>query len=151
MVTKKGAPMGYVTIEDFEGETEVVVFPSVWERDRFLLKNDAAVIIRGRVQANERNTHLLAERIMSLENNHSVVEQPVLHIYLDKEHESREISNQLAVLLKIYHGNIPVILHIESAKKQIKMDKQFHIDGSIEVQNELKKLLGDIAIEFINL
>ena len=150
MVTKKGAPMGYVTIEDFEGEIEVVVFPSVWERDRFLLKNDAAVIIRGRVQANERNTHLLAERIMSLENNHSVVEQPVLHIYLDKEHESREISNQLAVLLKIYHGNIPVILHIESAKKQIKMDKQFHIDGSIEVQNELKKLLGDIAIEFIN-
>ncbi len=43
-----------------------------------------------------------------------------------------------------------MILHIESAKKQIKMDKQFHIDGSIEVQNELKKLLGDIAIEFIN-
>ena len=54
MVTKKGAPMGYVTIEDFEGEIEVVVFPSVWERDRFLLKNDAAVIIIGRVQANER-------------------------------------------------------------------------------------------------
>lgn len=31
-MTKKGAPMGYVTVEDYDGELEAVVFPSVWER-----------------------------------------------------------------------------------------------------------------------
>ena len=34
MVTKKGAPMGYITLEDFTGGIEVVVFPSAWEKYR---------------------------------------------------------------------------------------------------------------------
>lgn len=33
-MTKKGQPMGYVTIEDYDGEVETVVFPSVWETVR---------------------------------------------------------------------------------------------------------------------
>ena len=63
MVTKKGAPMGYITLEDFTGEIEVVVFPSAWEKYRELLRNDAAILLSGRVQANERTVHILAERI----------------------------------------------------------------------------------------
>ena len=58
MVTKKGAPMGYITLEDFTGEIEVVVFPSAWEKYSELLRNDAAILLSGRVQANERTVHI---------------------------------------------------------------------------------------------
>ena len=34
MMTKKGTPMGYITIEDYEDAVECVVFPSVWEAAR---------------------------------------------------------------------------------------------------------------------
>ena len=57
-MTKKGQPMGYVTIEDYDGEVETVVFPSVWETVRPILAEDAAVAIRGRVQANERDVRV---------------------------------------------------------------------------------------------
>ena len=57
--------------------------------------------------------------------------------------EYKKISDNVQVPDVVWEG-------YQNAIKQIKMEKQFHIDGSIEVQNELKKLLGDIAIEFIN-
>ena len=60
--------MGYITLEDFTGEIEVVVFPSAWEKYRELLRNDAAILLSGRVQANERTVQIPAERIALLDD-----------------------------------------------------------------------------------
>lgn len=74
--------MGYVTIEDYDGEVETVVFPSVWETVRPILAEDAAVAIRGRVQANERDVRVLAEEIIPLDKLRASAPSPagVLHL-----------------------------------------------------------------------
>lgn len=156
MVTKKGAPMGYITLEDFTGEIEVVVFPSAWEKYRELLRNDAAILLSGRVQANERTVHILAERIALLDDVKQRKEDQIaqrghiraLHLYLDEWHESAEVSRQLAVILKRYHGQIPVFLHMERTRKKITMNEQFANDGSVASENALKLLLGNGAVEY---
>lgn len=156
MVTKKGAPMGYITLEDFTGEIEVVVFPSAWEKYRELLKNDAAILLSGRVQANERTVHILAERIALLDDVKQRKEDQIaqrghiraLHLYLDEWHESAEVSRQLAVILKRHHGQIPVFLHMERIRKKITMNEQFANDGSVASENALKLLLGNGAVEY---
>ena len=156
MVTKKGAPMGYITLEDFTGEIEVVVFPSAWEKYRELLRNDAAILLSGRVQANERTVHILAERIALLDDVKQRKEDQIaqrghiraLHLYLDEWHESAEVSRQLAVILKRHHGQIPVFLHMERTRKKITMNEQFANDGSVASENALKLLLGNGAVEY---
>lgn len=156
MVTKKGAPMGYITLEDFTGEIEVVVFPSAWEKYRELLRNDAAILLSGRVQANERTVHILAERIALLDDVKQRKEDEIaqrghiraLHLYLDEWHESAEVSRQLAVILKRHHGQIPVFLHLERTRKKITMNEQFANDGSVASENALKLLLGNGAVEY---
>ena len=156
MVTKKGAPMGYITLEDFTGEIEVVVFPSAWEKYRELLRNDAAILLSGRVQANERTVHILAERIALLDDVKQRKEDQIaqrghiraLHLYLDEWHESAEVSRQLAVILKRHHGQIPVFLHMERIRKKITMNEQFANDGSVASENALKLLLGNGAVEY---
>ena len=156
MVTKKGAPMGYITLEDFTGEIEVVVFPSAWEKYRELLRNDAAILLSGRVQANERTVHILAERIALLDDVKQRKENQIaqrghiraLHLYLDEWHESAEVSRQLAVILKRHHGQIPVFLHMERIRKKITMNEQFANDGSVASENALKLLLGNGAVEY---
>lgn len=156
MVTKKGAPMGYITLEDFTGEIEVVVFPSAWEKYRELLRNDAAILLSGRVQANERTVHILAERIALLDDVKQRKEDQMaqrghiraLHLYLDEWHESAEVSRQLAVILKRHHGQIPVFLHMERTRKKITMNEQFANDGSVASENALKLLLGNGAVEY---
>lgn len=156
MVTKKGAPMGYITLEDFTGEIEVVVFSSAWEKYRELLRNDAAILLSGRVQANERTVHILAERIALLDDVKQRKEDQIaqrghiraLHLYLDEWHESAEVSRQLAVILKRHHGQIPVFLHMERTRKKITMNEQFANDGSVASENALKLLLGNGAVEY---
>ena len=105
-MTKKGQPMGYVTIEDYDGEVETVVFPSVWETVRPILAEDAAVAIRGRVQANERDVRVLAEEIIPLDKLRASAPSPagVLHLYIDAAHDSNEVSQRLAGLFQKHHG-----------------------------------------------
>lgn len=148
MTTKKGAPMGYVQLEDYDGSLEVVVFPSVWEKSRLLLTEDRAVCIRGRIQANERDIRLLAEEIIALDNikpkergNFASV-----HLYIDERHESRAVSNHLAQILRSHHGDIPVFLHIERTHQKITMNKEFYLDFNTEAEEELRRLLGMEAV-----
>lgn len=150
MMTKKGQPMGYATIEDFNDSLEAVVFPSVWEKGRAILnQSDALVCVRGRIQANEREVHLLAEEIIPLAQVGAVVRYPVseVHLYVDPRHENDMVSNGLASILRRCHGSTPVFLHIESSRQEIAMKEDFYIDFTAEAENALKRLLGDRAVD----
>ena len=148
-VTKKGAPMGYVTVEDYDGEMETVVFPSTWETARPFLKEDLPVCIRGRVQSNERDVKVLAEEIIPMDHFYQAVRAPVdeVHLYVDENHETPAISDALARVLLSYHGNTPVFLHIQRTRQEIRMIPRFHVDFSEEAENALKGLLGNAAVE----
>ncbi len=148
-VTKKGAPMGYVTLEDYDGEIETVVFPSTWETARPFLKEDLPVCIRGRVQSNERDVKVLAEEIIPMDHFYQAVRPPVdeVHLYVDEKHETPAISEALARVLLSYHGNTPVFLHIQQTRQEIRMIPKFHLDFSEEAENALKGLLGNAAVE----
>ncbi len=148
-VTKKGAPMGYVTLEDYDGEIETVVFPSTWETARPFLKEDLPVCIRGRVQSNERDVKVLAEEIIPMDHFYQAVRPPVdeVHLYVDEKHETPSISEALARVLLSYHGNTPVFLHIQRTRQEIRMIPKFHLDFSEEAENALKGLLGNAAVE----
>lgn len=49
--TKTGKPMGFVTLEDMQGEIELVLFPKTWERYRSLFQEGAILVIEGKVDA----------------------------------------------------------------------------------------------------
>lgn len=67
LLTKRNEQMGFATVEDFGANIEVVVFPNLWEDVAALLAVDAAVLIEGRTQANERETKIIAQAVYPLE------------------------------------------------------------------------------------
>ena len=148
-MTKKGAPMGYVTLEDYDGELEAVVFPSVWEKARPVLTEDAAICIRGRIQSNEREVKILADEIIPLSLFHKTVRPPVsaVHLYVDERHENNMVSDALGRILLKYHGNTPVFLHIQRTRQEIRMVPRFFLDFSEEAEEALKGLLGNACVE----
>lgn len=150
MMTKKGQAMGYATIEDYNDAIEAVVFPSVWEKTRNILNQpDALVCVRGRIQANERDTHIIAEDVIPLGQVGKTVRYPVseVHLYVDARHESQMVSDSLARILRRYHGETPVFLHIESSRQEIPMNSDFYVDYTEEAEEDLKRLLGYRAVE----
>lgn len=55
--TKKGDAMGFATIEDATGNQELVFFPKAWQAHQSKLKEGAAILVRGKVDA--QNTSLI--------------------------------------------------------------------------------------------
>ena len=151
-MTKKGQPMGYVTIEDYDGEVETVVFPSVWETVRPILAEDAAVAIRGRVQANERDVRVLAEEIIPLDKLRASAPSPagVLHLYIDASHDSNEVSQRLAGLFQKHHGKTPVIMHMMRTGQEIHAAPKFYVNYSSEAERDFRMLLGERAVALRN-
>lgn len=151
-MTKKGQPMGYVTIEDYDGEVETVVFPSVWETVRPILAEDAAVAIRGRVQANERDVRVLAEEIIPLDKLRASAPSPagVLHLYIDAAHDSNEVSQRLAGLFQKHHGKTPVIMHMMRTGQEIHAATKFYVNYSSEAERDFRMLLGERAVALRN-
>ena len=69
MITRKSQEMARMTLEDFDGVIDVIVFPKVYERKRNLVANDMIVGISGRVSfKDESDAEILAEDIVSVEN-----------------------------------------------------------------------------------
>ena len=59
--TKKGDQMAFVQIEDMGGQCEVVVFPKTYAEVKEMLIPDAIVMVKGKGQAREGQTSLLAD------------------------------------------------------------------------------------------
>ena len=62
-VTKQGKPMGFVTIEDIQGNIELVLFPRTWEKHREGLSVGQIVIVEGKVDAHSTPPKILVDVI----------------------------------------------------------------------------------------
>ena len=56
ITTKNGQPMAFVKLEDINGDDcELVVFPAVYKDNALLLQNDQVVIVKGKINATDKN------------------------------------------------------------------------------------------------
>ncbi len=75
-LTKKGAMMGFVTLEDLTGQLEGLVFPKVYERYVPMLTTDALVVLTGKLSfREEEEPKLLVDTVRPL--NAETAAQPL--------------------------------------------------------------------------
>ena len=69
MTTKSNNMMAFTSVEDLTGTMEVIVFPKVLDAFRDVLKENAVVVIEGRLSVREDEAaKLMAETISPIEN-----------------------------------------------------------------------------------
>jgi DNA polymerase-3 subunit alpha len=61
--TKKGSMMGFVTLEDIQGNIELVLFPKVWQECSGLVEIGKVVLVEGKVDANSSPPKILVDVI----------------------------------------------------------------------------------------
>ena len=75
--TKKGDPMGFVTIEDFQGYIELVVFPRTWTRYQEMFQWDNIIMVDGKVDARGAEPKVLVDSVtMELDHVTPLKETP---------------------------------------------------------------------------
>ena len=66
ITTKSGQKMAFIKIADMNGETELVLFPSVYQQTAGIWERDRVVLARGKVNAKDRATGELIQDIKIL-------------------------------------------------------------------------------------
>jgi DNA polymerase-3 subunit alpha len=61
--TKTNKPMGFVTMEDVQGNIELVLFPKTWQKTHELLKIGQIIIVEGKVDTGSTPPKILVDEI----------------------------------------------------------------------------------------
>ena len=62
-ITKRGKPMGFVTLEDMQGNIDLVIFPRTWDTYREIIEHDAIVLVEGKIDGAGAEPKILVDRI----------------------------------------------------------------------------------------
>ena len=137
-VTKSNSRMAFVQLEDLSGSLEVVVFPNKFEAFERLIEEGSKVCVIGKVDGDDEvATKILADNISELKMASS--KKAYIKIPTGKENKISMVKE----LLKLYSGDVPVYIYVESENKYYSADKELWIQPSDALQRHLKKNLGE--------
>ena len=142
VTTKKGDMMCFLEIEDFLGVVEVIVFPKAFYDNINYLVPDITVVVRGKLDKSDDNNKIIADKVIGLEDY-----TPEFCIIVKPEQEDNAFFSKITETLQENAGPCPVYMYFMSSKKMIKGNREFWIDGSETVVNNLKNLLGKNSIK----
>ena len=121
-MTRRGK-MLIVTLDDTTAQVEVVVFNELYEQNRHILKEDALLIIEGKVSRDDYSggVRVTAERIYDLDGARTRFAQSLRLSCNGQCHASAHASSKLNLLLspyKLEEGGCPVWIEYRNPTAQ---------------------------------
>lgn len=158
--TKNNDMMAVMEVEDESGSLEVIVFPKVLEKSQQLLVKGEVVLIGGRMQITERDTKLIAENILTVEdaeglNSYFIKEEAAIkakpfqeerkfiEIIIGQEFDNINDLSELKKMILQNKGNIEVRLVINN--KVYSLGKEFLVNKNDIFVENLKRY-GEVKI-----
>jgi DNA polymerase-3 subunit alpha len=158
-----GQRMAFLQIEDLTGACEVVVFNRVFEEVAELLRPDAVVVIRGKVEVGRQGANgavvagagddeerdaepakIRADAIFALDDARLVAwrRNSTVHVRmaLDQHHHVGPLHHSIAE----HPGDSPVVIHVESAEsvEDVALDAAFSVEPGPGLERAVEALLG---------
>jgi DNA polymerase-3 subunit alpha len=136
-----GNPYGAVTVEDFEGELNVMLMGKTYQEFGRNLEADQIVVVRGRVSQRDDGKTLNAYSIETIEGGGDGPAGPLI-LKLQESEATREVLEDLDRILRSNSGTDEVQVRLVSAdqERMFKLQPTVRISG--ELIGELKVLLG---------
>ncbi len=145
-VDKRGNRMAFVTLEDFRGTTELIIFSDCFEKNKEHIIDDSLVMVVGRVSTREgEDPKLIINDIFPLMDLSERYEcQLVINI---DEDASEEQIGKIQGLLDNNRGESAVVLAARrNGDEYYIRSKRFRVKPKSDLIAELKELLGDSSV-----
>ncbi len=142
-IDKKGNQMAFITLEDFLGTVEVLVFSDCFEKRRTLVRSGSMVLIRGRASTREgEKAKVIAFDVLPLDKVYQEM-NGFLHLRIGSQIAGDDFIPQIKNILSTHHGKSSVILHMRTQKEELKMKvKNIKVQLSRELMKKLREGLG---------
>ncbi len=150
VTTRKKEMMAYVTLEDMKGYITVIVFPEIYRNSLHLIKSDDPLFIKGKVDAGEEGSKVIAMEISTIVDAMKIPIASV-HFTIDSGKYKKKDIKALKDILEDHRGEYKGFIHIVSAKDAetiLYLGDKFRLEVSEEVKKKADTLLGDGATSF---
>jgi DNA polymerase-3 subunit alpha len=146
---KKGRPMAFLTVEDYAGTLEAVLFADVFEKAKAFLETDRVVLVRGRLDRREpeADPKIVAADVIDFESKRSDLAHTLyLKVPLGGLEESK--LGRIADCLSRYPGRGDVVLFLEAPTgKRVRMKSgRYRVGVHPDLLSELRAMLGAEAV-----
>ena len=138
-LTRSNTTMAYMTLEDFTGGIEVIVFPKLYSRIGEIIRENNIVVVTGRVDIKEdERPKLIMETAAPFSENAQNRQSLCLELALGPE--------ELAALDKVRQavaarpGQIPIV--IAAPQKRIPVLPKYRCDGSDDLVYTINNIFG---------
>ncbi|GAA0716640.1 DNA polymerase III subunit alpha [Clostridium malenominatum] len=150
-VTRSNEMMAFLQIEDLYGAIEVIVFPKILEKHKEMIKEDATILIKGRVSLRESEQPKIICEEVELLSKEELVEETFQKIFIriTREEELRNTLDFLKGTSAQYKGNIPIYIYVEETKKKYEFNKELWTNGHRNFINLLKSNFGEDNVKTI--
>ncbi len=144
--TKTNTTMAFLTLEDLLGTVEIIVFPRDYEKFRGVIAEDAKVLVRGRVSAEEdKAAKLICTEILSMDE----LPRELWIRFKNKDSFFAEEEN-LYIILSGSDGKQEVVIYLEEERAVKRLPKNRCVALSSDLLEMLKKAYGEEQIKVVD-
>jgi DNA polymerase-3 subunit alpha len=142
--TRGGDPMLFFVLEDLQGSCEVVAFPRTVAEYGPFVREDAVVVVTGRVDHRGDEVKFIASEIREPE----LSEEDLVRLRVPAGRLSKNMVDRLRGVISNHPGTAPVYLHMVSSgtEKVIRLGDEHRVEPRSALFAELRELLGPSAV-----
>ncbi|RJQ61958.1 MAG: DNA polymerase III subunit alpha [Desulfobacteraceae bacterium] len=151
ILTRKGEPMAFLTIEDLQGVVELTLFPSVYANAANVLLEDTPILVQGEVQRDENAVKLLGETVIPIDKAEETWTAAV-HLKLDVTRTEKECLRRIYDVFRRNPGSCRTFVFLQIPEKTetvIELPASLALKASPALIREVNGILGYNAVQTV--
>jgi DNA polymerase-3 subunit alpha len=150
ITTKNNQQMMFCQLEDFNSNTEVIVFPKILEQNPLIWRNDNIVALSGKITTKDGAVKLIANQVVEANNmeelngflGESFQKEPErLKLYIEKG-TSKKTLLKIKQALEACPGDKPVVLYVSQNGGYQSKEARIRIKITPKLIDHLRDFLG---------
>lgn len=143
--TRNGKTMAFITLEDLYGVMEILIFPNVLERYRYMLKENEKIFVKGKVSiGDDEQGKLICDQIISFDK----VPRELWIQFKDKN-EYMLMENELLEFIRNSDGNDTLIIYCKAEKAKKVFPRNMRINADAGMVNRLSEKYGTDNVKVV--
>ncbi len=138
---KTNERMAIIGLEDMEGQMELVIFPSSYQKMSAYLKESMVVVVKGKVSFRDGFPKMMAEEMAGIDEVYDLIKT----VHVDLSQVGKIGFEKLKEKLVRFPGKVPVYLQVDTKNYksvQVLVGKDLYVTPSEVLMEEIKSLVG---------
>ncbi len=139
-----GSKMAVLTLQDLQGQIEVVLFPEVLNRHSDMVAVDTVVFVKGKADYRRETPNIIAEEVIPLADVREKLAAKV-RIKLDSKDVTKEKVAMIKSICEHHKGRSPVYVAVKTGKGKVyaSAGRELNVNPDIEFCRKMKQLVGE--------